>query len=117
MNSILDTIKKMLGIDPSDTSFDVDLIVNINTTLMILRQLGIGSKEGFSITGKKETWDSLIDDMSLFESIKTYIFLRTKSVFDPTSSSVVNESYKQMISELEWRLSSEIDYGGNLEHD
>lgn len=113
MNSILDTIKKMLGIDSEYTVFDTDIIVNINSVLMILRQMGVGPKEGFIITGSKEKWSDLTEDSELLESVKTYIYLKVKTVFDPTSSSVVNEAYKNMISELEWRLISESDYGGD----
>lgn len=113
MNSILDTIKKMLGLDPESNAFDTDIIVTINSVLMALRQMGVGPKEGLTITGSQESWNDLLGNDNKQEAVKTYIYLRVKSVFDPTASSVVNEAYKSMIGEIEWRLTSENDYGGS----
>lgn len=115
MDSILVTIKKMLGIDADYDAFDTDIIVHINTAIMILRQLGIGIKAGFVITGESEEWADLLGDSELYESVKTYIYLRVKSVFDPSTSSAASEASKEMIKELEWRLNSESDYGGGTD--
>lgn len=108
--SILLTIKKLLGITEEYTHFDTDAIVHINSAIMTLRQLGVGPTEGFSITGKEETWaDYLGDDAKLIEGVKTYIYLKTKLVFDPPQSSIVLESIKEMISEYEFRLNHEYE--------
>ncbi len=115
MDSILVTIKKMLGIDADYDAFDTDIIVHINTAIMILRQLGVGIQAGFAITGESEEWSDLLEDSALYESVKTYIYLRVKSVFDPSTSSAASEAAKEMIKELEWRLNSESDYGGNTD--
>lgn len=115
MDSILVTIKKMLGIDADYDAFDTDIIVHINTAIMILRQLGVGIQAGFAITGELEEWSDLLEDSALYESVKTYIYLRVKSVFDPSTSSAASEAAKEMIKELEWRLNSESDYGGNTD--
>lgn len=112
MDSILVTIKKMLGIEADYDAFDTDIIVHINTAIMILRQLGVGIQDGFVITGESESWEDLLGDSGLYESVKTYIYLRVKSVFDPSTSSAASEAAKEMIKELEWRLNSESDYGG-----
>lgn len=104
MDSILNTIKKMLGIDSSDTSFDVDIKVHINSVFNVLHQLGVGPDTCFRITGDTETWDDFISNRTDIESVKDYIYLRVKLVFDPPSSSTVLESYKNTISELEYRL-------------
>ena len=45
MESILTSIKKMLGIDEEYTHFDADVIMDINSVLMILTQLGVGPAE------------------------------------------------------------------------
>lgn len=111
MKSILDTIKKMLGIDPDYDVYDIDIIVLINGVLMSLRQMGIGPSEPLVITGSREQWDDLVEDSEKIEAVKTYIYLKVKSIFDPTGSSIVNEAYKNTIAEIEWRLTSEHDYG------
>lgn len=111
MDSILQSIKKLLGLDENYDAFDDDVIMHINSVLMILTQLGVGPKNGFSITGEEETWgDYLGEDISKLSAVKTYVYLKVKTMFDPTSSSVVNEATKEMLKELEWRLNSEIEY-------
>jgi hypothetical protein len=110
--SILTTIKKLLGISEEDTSFDIDIIVNINSAFSILYQLGVGDS-GFSITGSSETWSDYLEDMSKLEMIKNYIYLKVKLVFDPPQSSRVIESYENQIKELEFRINVEVDPGGN----
>lgn len=111
MDSILQSIKKLLGLDEDYDAFDDDVMMHINSVLMILTQLGVGPKNGFSITGEEETWeDYLGEDISKLSAVKTYVYLKVKTMFDPTSSSVVNEATKEMLKELEWRLNSEIEY-------
>lgn len=106
-DSILDTVKKLLGIEKEYTQFDVDIIVNINSAIMTLRQLGVGPQDGFSITGSDETWNDLLGDSKFLDQAWIYLFLKTKIVFDPPSSSFVLEAYKEQIKELEWRLAEE----------
>lgn len=113
MNSILTSIKKLLGITEEYEHFDQDLIMHINSVFMILNQLGVGPEEGFSITGKSETWDEFTEDNLSIESVKSYIYLKVKLLFDPPTSSAVIESINRMISELEWRLNVSADKGGN----
>lgn len=115
MQSILTSIKKVLGIYEEDTSFDIDIIVHINTVIMILRQMGIGPSEGFSITGSYETWDDYLPDINLIESVKTYIALKVRLIFDPPASSAVTEALNRTISELEWRLSVQADYAKSFD--
>lgn len=105
MDSILDTIKKLSGIESSYEHFDSDLIVAINTAFFSLNQLGLGPSNGFSITSKEEEWsDYLPEDDHNYEAVKTYIQLKTRLLFDPPSSSFVLEAINRQISELEWRL-------------
>ena len=104
MESILTSIKKLLGIDAQYTHFDADLVMHINTVLMILTQMGVGPSDGFTIEDDSTTWNEFIPDMKNFEAVKTYIHLKVKLIFDPPTSSAVIESINRMISELEWRL-------------
>ena len=102
--SILTSIKKLLGIVEEYTQFDTDIIIYINTVFMTLQQLGIGPEEGFSITDENDVWTDFIEDSTLLNSVKTYIYLRVKLLFDPPLSSSTVESFNKMISETEWRM-------------
>lgn len=102
-DSILNTIKKLIGMSESNTQFDIDVITGINTTLMILNRLGVGNK-GFKITGDSETWGDLLSDNDDLEAVKTYIHLKVKLLVDPPLSSTVMDCMKQMIAELECRI-------------
>lgn len=106
--SILTSIKKMLGITEEYTHFDTDIIIHINSVFMILNQMGVGPSSGFIITDNAATWDEILNGSTNseanLESVKTYVYLKVKLIFDPPLSSSVAEAMKQMISELEWRL-------------
>lgn len=105
MDSILTSIKKLLGIAEDYTEFDADIIMHINSVFMILYQLGVGPTKPFSISDKFKTWDDFIPETSpQFEAVKTYIYQKVKLMFDPPSSSFVLSSVERQIAELEWRL-------------
>lgn len=104
-DSILDTIKKMLGVDSSYDVFDIDIITHINSVFMNLFQIGVGPTTPFSITDNKAKWSDFIgEDNTKYEAVKSYIYFKVKLAFDPPTSSFVLESIKQQIAELEWRL-------------
>lgn len=107
--SILTSIKKMLGITEEYTYFDQDIIIHINTVLMILHQLGVGPEKGFSITDSYETWSDFLVDNKNIEAVKTYVYLKVRLLFDPPLSSAVTESINKSINELEWRLNVAVD--------
>lgn len=107
MDSILNSIKKMLGMPEEYEHFDQDLIMHINSVFMILSQLGVGPDEGFAIQNSSNTWDEYLEDGSNLESVKTYIYLKVKTIFDPPQSGIVTEAINKTISELEWRLTVE----------
>lgn len=104
-NSILDDVKKLLGIDPSYTAFDTDVIIHINSVFTILHDLGIGPTDGFMIMDNTVTWDAFVGTDLNLNSIKSYFFLRVRMLFDPPTTSFVIESMNKQIEELEWRLS------------
>lgn len=111
MSSILNTIKKLLGIDILDDAFDDDIVTHINSAFMILNHLGVGPSETFLITGDTETWDQFIGDIKNIDAVKSYIYLKVKLLFDPPTSSFVLEANNRIISELEWRLNNISDLG------
>lgn len=111
MDSILTSIKKMLGIAEEYEHFDADLIMHINSVFSILTQLGVGPEEGFSIENKSSTWDDFVSENSNLDAIRSYMYLKVKLLFDPPLSSSVSESMNRMISELEWRINVTVDKG------
>ncbi len=104
MESILTSIKKMLGIPEEYECFDADLIMHINSVFMILTQLGVGPPKGFSITDKSSAWNEFISDESKLQLVKSYMHLKVKLLFDPPLSSAVIASMEKIIAESEWRL-------------
>ena len=104
MESILTSIKKLLGISEEYTHFDTDLTMHINSVLSILTQIGVGPSEGFSIKDKNDVWEDFITEDSKLELVKSYTYMKVKILFDPPLISAVIESMNRMISELEWRI-------------
>lgn len=109
MDSILTSIKKLLGITEEYTHFDPDIIMHINSVFMILNQLGVGPSEGFRIEDKDTTWDEYITEEDNLDAVKSYIHLKVKLLFDPPLSAAVKEATNNMINELEWRLNVETE--------
>lgn len=109
MDSILTSIKKLLGIIETDTSFDTDVIMHINTVFMILNQVGVGPEGGFSITDSSAKWSDFMEDESKIEGMKTYVYLKVKEVFDPPTNLAILNNMKELARELEWRLNIECD--------
>ena len=103
-SSILNTIKKMLGVEPEDDSFDEEITNHINGAFYNLWQLGIGPKNGFLINGSETKWSDYSDNQCIIAALKPYIQSKVRLLFDPPSNSFVTESIKNNISELEWRL-------------
>lgn len=117
MESILTSIKKLLGIAEEYTQFDNDIIMHINSVFMTLTQLGVGPSEGFSIEDDSAYWSDFIPDLNKLQAVKTYIYLKVRLVFDPASlGSATLAAYERQIQELEWRLnvSAESEENKNL---
>lgn len=104
MDSILTSIKKLLGITEDQTDFDIDIIMHINTVFTILNEMGVGPEEVFSISSKDEVWDNFIVDKRKYEKVKTYMYLKVRLYFDPPTNSTLMDAIRLQIDELEWRL-------------
>lgn len=104
-NSILISIKKMLGIAKDYTHFDPDIIMHINTILAVLTQVGVGPAKGFRIEDDSATWNDFLSDAVNLEDVKSFMYLRVKLLFDPPLSTAVSEIIKQQAEELLWRIS------------
>lgn len=105
MDSILTSIKKMLGIDEGYTQFDTDIIIHINSVFADLTQMGVGPSDGFYIEDKEALWEDFLEDNMLLNAVKSYMHLRVKLLFDPNSvGSSTLASYERQIAQWEWRL-------------
>ena len=118
MDSILTSIKKLLGISEEYDHFDPDIIMHINSVFMTLTQLGVGPAEGFTIEDETSVWGDFIDNPVVsIEAVKSYTYLKFKLLFDPPLSSAVIESTNRMISEFEWRINVAVENGKMVDND
>ena len=102
--SILISTKKILGISEDYTVFDLDIITHINSAFSTLTQLGVGPAAGFMIQDDQELWtDFIVDDLQ-YNSVKSYVFLKVRQLFDPPTTSYLISAVERQITELEWRL-------------
>ena len=112
MESILTSIKKLLGIAEEYEHFDNDIIMHINSVFMILTQLGVGPSKGFVITDSSASWDDFLPEGGeKLQAVKTYMYMKVRLMFDPPTSSAVMESMNRMVNEIEWRLNVAVDPG------
>lgn len=103
--SILNSIKKMLGgIDPEDTFFDSEIIIAINSALASLTQVGLGPSKGFCISDSTSTWYDLIGEIHNIEWVKSFVYIKTKLLFDPPLSSTVLDMMEHQANEFLWRI-------------
>ena len=110
-DSILISIKKLLGIEKDDKSFDTDIIIHINSAIMNLSQIGVGSSSGFAISDENDTWSDFTLDANNTEAVKSYVYIKVKLMFDPPSSSAVIDALERQAKELEWRINTSVDPG------
>lgn len=103
-DSILESTKKILGIDAGYVVFDTDIIMHINSVFSTLEQLGIGPVDGFMIEDNIPTWEAFIGLDNRLNAVKTYVYLRVRMLFDPPQTSFHLTAINEQIKELEWRL-------------
>ena len=109
MDSILNSIKQMHGIDENINNFDSEITVNINSVFMSLKQLGVGPSTTFLITDSEQKWSDFVGESTDLEAVKMYMYLKVRLGFDPPSSAYVLTSMENQIKELEFRLNVECD--------
>jgi hypothetical protein len=108
-DSILTSIKKLLGINEEDTNFDRDIIIHINTAFFALLQLGVGPATGFRIADKVKTWAEFVGERTDIDGVKDYVYMKVRLVFDPPQTGYLVDAIKEGIKELEWRLNIQVD--------
>lgn len=117
LDSILNSVKKMLGIQEDYEHFDQDIIMHINSVFMILNQIGVGPSKCFSISDSSSSWDEFKQGDETLESIKTYMYMKVRIMFDPPQQNFVMESINKVINELEFRLKVAADLSANKNSD
>jgi hypothetical protein len=116
-DSILDTVKGVLGIPTDITDFDVALIVEINTALATLNQLGLGVEEGLVVVDADDEWDDFLDEVTNLEDAKSYICHKVRLAFDPPQHQFLVDAIQKQIEELGWRLMVKVDPETNPEEE
>ena len=118
MESILNSIKKFVGVGPDDTSFDEEIILDINSVFFVLQQLGIGlnTTTPFTIEDDSAEWSDFVEDR-LYEACKTYMGFKVKMAFDPPASSFLADTINKQIAEYETRLTYAVDEHHNYYKD
>lgn len=101
---ILDTVKVMLGGPDLGESFDTDLLVHINSSAQTLIDVGLITKSGCTNVLKTTKWGDFLNDTTVLDFVKSYIYLKTKMVFDPPPSSYVSDALNRQLAELEFRI-------------
>ena len=109
-NSILDSIKKLLGISADDNSFDMDILMHINASIAALAQMGIGPEGGFFFLFHSSSGDELLLGDPRLEFAKTYIYYKVRLGFDPPTASSAVDAINRQISELEWRMNVAVEH-------
>lgn len=108
-DSIFLDVKNFLEVEESFTGFDAKIRLAINSAIADLNQIGIGPEDGLIITGSDEGWNQLVGTATDYESVKLFICLKVRLVFDPPSSSFILEAINKQITQLEWRLNIQVE--------
>ena len=103
-DSILRTTKKALGLDEDYSPFDAEITMHINAALATLNQIGIGPEYGFFITDDSEEWVTFLGDDPRYNSAKLFVYLQTRVLFDPPTTSFVLTAMKEQIEQQLFRL-------------
>lgn len=106
-DSILLSIKKLLGIEDTVDVFDADIILHINSVFSNLTQMGVGPKEGYSISDSSSVWSEFIEDSQTLQNVKSYMYVKVRILFDPPSSSIHKQALEEQAKEIEYRLYTE----------
>lgn len=104
--SILQSVKKALGLPADHEDFDEDIIMHINSVFSTLHQLGVGPAAGFMIEDANAEWDAFLGGLAPLNNVKSYVYLRVRLLFDPPQNSFTITAMEKQVSELEWRINA-----------
>ena len=112
--SILDSIKLILGVDTEYDVFDSEILMAINSSFMSLTQLGLGPAEGFKVPNKATTWADILGTRQDLESVRSYIGIKSRILFDPPTNSYIMQALNNAATELEWRIRTQLEEATNV---
>lgn len=102
--SILLSTKKVLDIHPDDDSFDLDVVMHINTVLADLNDFNVGPERGFEITSEDDLWTDFMGTSMLLNPVKSYVFLRVKQIFTPEAVGSLDAAMQRQIDKMEYQI-------------
>ena len=102
--SILDSVKKLLGFDASYTAFDLDIIMLINAVFGSLQEMGAGPDTALTISDNTILWSAFSDLPEFLGLVQMYVFLSVKMAFDPPTGRFGLDAMEKMIAQYEWRI-------------
>ncbi len=103
--SILKSTKKVLHIGDDDESFDLDIMTHINSAFSTLHDLGVGPLEGFAIEDMEAEWEWFVEDEPVqLSQVKTFVFLHSRLIFDPPTTTYHLNAAQEQLAEITWRL-------------
>lgn len=114
-DSILTSVKKLLGIEEDNEAFDMEIMLHINGAITILTQIGVGPSTGYIVTNKEDTYSNWLGNTALYQNIPLYLFWKTRLSFDPPTNASVIKNYEDSIREAECRLSYLVDPSNTFE--
>lgn len=103
-DSILDSIKSTMGVEISNTTFDEELKLYINSALSDLTQIGVGPREGVTVSSRADLWSEVIGHDAPLSMVKSYVSKQVKLSFDPPEVGFVLTAFKQHLEELSFRI-------------
>lgn len=104
-DSILQSTKKLLGLDREYSAFDLDIITHINSAFSTLYQAGVGPLEGYMISDENDVWSAFIGNQMHINDVKSYLYIQVRMLFDPPTTSFALAANEKMLAEYIWRLS------------
>lgn len=110
MESILLSVKKMIGPAAEQEHYDPDIINHINSVFMDLTQMGVGPSDGFIIEDDTTVWTDFVSDIKKMAAVKSYMYLRVKLLFDPPASPTILEAMNRDINRYEFRLTHAAEF-------
>ena len=113
--SILDSIKLILGVDTEYDAFDSEILMAINSSFMSLTQLGLGPAEGFKVPNKATTWADILGTRQDLESVRSYIGIKSRILFDPPANSYILQALQDSATEFQWRIRAQLEETTQLE--
>lgn len=95
-DSILKSVKRILGLAADDASFDLDILTYIGDALATLDQVGIDPIEVKDDTAK---WDDMDLTPTVLGKARAFVILQVQLLWDPPTLSFLIELKERQLAE------------------